>query len=52
MADYSNDWPIHDMLKVHLKNSSQIARSKRGRETAEAIGQGSLLPWAIVLRNH
>jgi hypothetical protein len=41
IADYSKDWPVHDMLKVYLKNTSQTARNIKARETAEAIDQVS-----------
>ncbi|KAF8875210.1 hypothetical protein CPB84DRAFT_1631322, partial [Gymnopilus junonius] len=29
IEDYDNDWPVHDMLKTYLKNSSQTARNAR-----------------------
>lgn len=36
-AEYSDDWAIRDMLKLHLKGRAQTARSAKGREAAEAI---------------
>ncbi|PPQ82084.1 hypothetical protein CVT25_014355 [Psilocybe cyanescens] len=37
LKDYEKDWPVHDMLKTYLKNSSQTARNTKGRETTEEI---------------
>jgi hypothetical protein len=41
IADYNDDWPIRDMLKLHLKGRAQTARSVKGKEAAEAIEQVS-----------
>ena len=42
LAEYSDDWPIRDMLKLHLKGKAQTARSAQGREAAEAMEQVSV----------
>jgi hypothetical protein len=48
MADYNKDWPVHDMLKTYLKNSSQPARNAKGRETADQINKVNFLPREIL----
>ncbi|KDR79750.1 hypothetical protein GALMADRAFT_136361 [Galerina marginata CBS 339.88] len=39
MKDYEDDWPVRDMLKTYLKNSSQTARNAKGKEVAKEIGK-------------
>jgi len=37
LCDYQKDWPIHNILKLHLKYTSEAARRAKSASTAKKL---------------
>jgi hypothetical protein len=37
VKDYENDWPVRDMLQLHLKYTAEASRRTEAAETAKNL---------------